>query len=69
MTIAKKRSGYGFQMTTKIGRSKASYLFIKDTYGAYHVFAEVDAKKAAADCGVKVAGKNTRQACAAVFKL
>ena len=66
MAIVKKRAGYELQMATKIGNSGNKYLFIKDTYGAYHVFIEIEAKTAAKDCGAETIGKNTRQTCAAV---
>lgn len=40
---------------------KCSYIVFKDTRGAYHVYAEVEAKSAAISCGSKHdSERNTR---------
>jgi hypothetical protein len=53
-----KRKGQGLQMKTFTGRSGKSYLVFRTLKGSYHTFVEIDAKKAAVDCGGK--GPNTR---------
>ena len=64
--LVRKRPIDRLEMITKIGRSGNIYLFMKDTYGSYHVFSEIEAKSAAADCGARITGRNTRQACAEI---
>ncbi len=54
-----KRSGLGLSFKTFIGASGKSYLVFQTPKGAYHVFAETEAKEAARDCGAK--SGNTRE--------
>lgn len=53
-----KRQGLGLEAKTVAGKSGDTYLVFRATNGSYHVFVEIEAKKAARDCGGK--GKNTR---------
>ena len=53
-----KRESRGLQMKTFTGKSGKSYLVFRTTKGSYHTFVEVEAKRAARDCGGK--GTNTR---------
>jgi hypothetical protein len=59
MQLTQKRQGMGMEMRTFAGRSGATYLVFKTGPASYHVFAEVEAKEAARDCGVEE-GSNTR---------
>ncbi|HWA90493.1 MAG TPA: hypothetical protein VG889_10685 [Rhizomicrobium sp.] len=56
---AAKRSGLELQFKTFKGRSGKSYLVFRTLKGGYHVFAEMEAKTAAQDCGA--ASGNTRE--------
>jgi hypothetical protein len=56
--LTTKRSGLGLDMKTFVGESGKTYLVFRSTSGSYHVYAEVEAKDAAEDCGGK--GANTR---------
>jgi len=58
--LLKHKPAKMFQMALKVGKqSKRTYLFLKDTNGAYHALVEVDAIKAMRDCGQTERG-NTR---------
>ena len=71
MTISKKRRGVNLQIKTIQGKL-GTYIFMKTRGGSYHTFLEVEAKKAARDCGAskKPSGddsRNTRQMCKEVW--
>jgi hypothetical protein len=53
-----KRQGLGLEVRTFVGRSGATYIVFRSTEGSYHVLTEIEAKRAAEDCGGK--GANTR---------
>ena len=57
--LTPKRKGAGLEIKTFVGRSGTTYLVMRTGPGSYHVFAEVEAKKAARDCGA-AEGANTR---------
>jgi hypothetical protein len=65
MNISKKRRGDELKMKTIQGKN-GTYLFFLGKDGDYHVFAEVEAKNAARDCGAKVEA-NTRTMCKEVW--
>jgi hypothetical protein len=69
MSLKPKRKGTGLEIKTIKGSSGTLYLFMKTPNGAYHAFAEVEAKKAAIDCGSKKDPKltNTREMCREVL--
>jgi hypothetical protein len=54
-----KRKGLGLETRTFTGRSGDTYIVLRSTGGSYHVLVEVEAKRAALDCGAPK-GKNTR---------
>jgi hypothetical protein len=56
--IKPKRKGFGLEARTFTGSSGQTYLVFKTLDGGFHVFVEVEAKEAAADCGA--ARKGTR---------
>jgi hypothetical protein len=60
MTIKDKRSGFGLEMKTFIGKDGNTYLVFRTREGAFNAFIEVEAKQAARECGAKTE-KNTRQ--------
>jgi len=60
MKSTKKREGLGLEMKTFTGDEGQNYLVFRTAKGSYHVFQEVEAKEAAADCGIPKNG-NTRQ--------
>jgi hypothetical protein len=71
MKITLKRTGLGLEMKTIEGK-KTTYLFLRKGK-EYHVFAEVEAKGAARDCGAtkvrsKDEKKNTREMCKEVWE-
>jgi hypothetical protein len=49
--LTAKRKGSGLEMMTIEGDSGTTYLVLRTGKGSYHVFAEVEAKEAAIDCG------------------
>jgi hypothetical protein len=53
-----KRKGLGLETRTFKGKRGDTYIVFRSTKGSYHAFVEVEAKKAAQDCGGK--GANTR---------
>ena len=57
--LTTKRRGMGLEMRTRLGQSGCTYLILRTGKGSYHVFAEVEAKEAAIDCGTPSSG-NTR---------
>ena len=57
--LIKKRKGTGLEIKTFVGESGTTYLVLRTAPGSFHVFAEVEAKGAARDCGGK--GSNTRE--------
>ena len=59
MPLTPKRKGTGLEMKTFVGHSGTTYLVYRTAPGSYHVFAEVEAKEAARDCG-STEGGNTR---------
>jgi hypothetical protein len=61
-----KRKGYGLETKTFRGRSGKSYVVHRTYNGAYHVFLEVESKKAAVDCGAPSKGP-TRSQWAAIW--
>jgi hypothetical protein len=63
MALKAKKKGAGFEMRTFTGKSGTSYLVFKTSGGAYHAFAETEAKTAAQDCAAEPhprTEKNTR---------
>jgi len=54
-----KRKGLGLEVRTFTGTSGDTYVVFRSPKGSYHVLVEIDAQKAAKDCGGK--GSNTRQ--------
>jgi hypothetical protein len=58
-TLTRKRAGLGLEAKTFIGESGTTYIVFRSPKGGYHAFAEVEAKKAARDCGAAM-GHNTR---------
>jgi len=58
MNLKGKRAGLGLEMRTFQG-TQGTFLVFRLASGAFHVFAETEAKAAAKDCGAKVDG-NTR---------
>ena len=58
-----KRSGVGLEMKVFAGSGKRRFLVLRTPRGAFHVFAEVDAKDAAVVCGSRLDRKTatTRQ--------
>ena len=54
-----KKAGYGLEVRTFEGDSGRSYMVFRTPNGSFHVFAEIEAKQAARDCGVR--SGNTRQ--------
>ena len=63
-----KRAGFGLEVRSLSGKSGKSYIVFKTKNGSFHVFQEVEAKAAARDCGVQIAGRNTRQAWQEIWK-
>lgn len=57
--LTPKPKGRGLEMRTFTGSSGKTYLVLKTLDGGFHVFAEVEAKEAANDCGA--ARGSTRQ--------
>jgi len=55
-----KRRGLGLEFKTFEGKSGDVYTVIRTTKGAFHVLVEIEAKRAARDCGSKK--PNTRTA-------
>ncbi len=54
-----KRAGFGLEAKTFSGESGTTYIVFRSAEGSFHVFAEVEAKEAARDCGAAI-GHNTR---------
>ena len=51
MTIKPKKTGFGLEMSSFIGKkTKNSYIMFKSLGGSYHAFMEVEAKDAIIDC-------------------
>ena len=59
MSVKAKKRGFGPEVRTFAG-TRNTYLVFRTSRGAFHVFQEVEAKKAAKDCGAKADG-STRQ--------
>ncbi len=59
MMLKPKRRGFSLEMRTFKGTSGMSYPVFRSREGSFHVFQEVEAKDAAADCGARRDG-NTR---------
>ena len=55
-----KREGTGLAFKTFIAKDGTRYLVFRSLEGSFHVFAEVEAKQAARDCG-SAELLNTRQ--------
>jgi hypothetical protein len=53
-TFKKKRKLFGIQFKTFRGKQGDDYLVLTAGDFKYHVYAEVDAKQAARDCGCKL---------------
>ena len=64
--LTRKRKGVGLESKTFVGNSGTTYLVFRSTGGSFHVFAEVEAKEAARDCGGK--GSNTREEWRSIWK-
>ena len=56
MSIKQKKRGLGIEMRTLAGRDGRAYLVFRTAKGTYHVFAEVEAKQAARECGASREG-------------
>ena len=52
--FTRKRKSFGIEIKTFRGADGENYLVLKAGNSKYHVFAEVEAKKAAIDCGCKL---------------
>lgn len=52
--FTRKRKSFGIEMKTFQGSKGETYLVLTDGGRKYHVFGEVEAKKAAIDCGCKL---------------
>jgi hypothetical protein len=50
-TLKPKKRGVQLEMQTFRGKDGVTYLVFRSTGGSYHVFAEVEAKDAARQCG------------------
>jgi hypothetical protein len=48
-----KKKGVGLEIKSFVNRKGKSYLVFKTPNGSYNVFAEVEAKQAARDCGAR----------------
>ena len=55
-----KREGYGLPFKTFVAADGTRYLVFRTEQGSFHVFAEVEAKQAARECGAAELA-NTRQ--------
>lgn len=66
MAIKRKKRGFGIEMRTFEGKDGTAYLVFRSADGAYHVFAEVEAKEAARQCGCAIE-ESTRQMWAEVW--
>jgi hypothetical protein len=55
-----KREGTGLAFKTFVGSDGTRYLVFRSLDGSFHVFAEVEAKQAARECGAAELA-NTRQ--------
>lgn len=60
-----KRKGLGLEVRSFTGKSGDTYIVFRSTGGSYHVLVEVEAKRAAQDCGGK--GANTRAKWASIW--
>jgi hypothetical protein len=60
VTLKPKSIGLGLELRTFTGDSGQAYMVMRSREGSYHVFAEVEAKAAARDCGA-TGDKNTRE--------
>lgn len=60
MSVKPKKRGLGLKIRSFSGRDGREYLAFRTASGSFHVFAEVEAKEAARQCGTRVGG-NTRQ--------
>lgn len=61
-----KKTGAGLLPRTFEGKSGKTYLVFRTREGGYHVFAEIEARRAAVDCGAPKQG-NTRSQWASVW--
>jgi hypothetical protein len=59
--LTTKREGTGLEIRTRTGRSGCTYVILRTGKGSYHVFAEVEAKEAAIDCGTPSDGDTRSQ--------
>ena len=50
MTVKRKKRGFGLEIKTFTGKSGTTYIVFRKQR-SFHVFSEVEAKKAAEDCG------------------
>ncbi len=60
MALREKRRGRGLEMRSFTGHDGRNYLVFRTSGGSFHVFAEVEAKEAARQCGA-TREANTRQ--------
>ena len=56
MPVKPKKKGFGMELKSFRDNQGKSYLVYRTTKGGFHVFAEVEAKQAARDCGSTVSG-------------
>jgi len=66
-TMKEKKQGVNLQIRSFTGSNGKQYLVFRTPTGAYNVFAEVEAKEAARDCGCTVTG-NTRKMWESLWK-
>jgi hypothetical protein len=60
MAMKKKMQRFGLEIRSYAGRDGTTYIVFRTSGGSFHAFAEVEAKQAARECGVKREG-TTRQ--------
>ena len=53
MTGKAKNPAFGLEVKTVTGKSGRPYLVFRTRDGSYHIFREINAKKAAHDCGAE----------------
>jgi hypothetical protein len=56
MPIKQKKRGLGMELRSFTGKDDRAYLVFRTARGTYHVFAEVEAKQAARECGASREG-------------
>jgi len=67
MRLKSKKVGVGLEIKSFVGRDCRSYIVFRTGRGSFHVFAEVEAKEAARQCGATSEG-NTRTMWEAIWR-